>query len=531
MPPKLKSRLVVRGDLEANEIRSDSPTLSSLGQCVIFSFAACRGYALYSGDISSAYLQGAPVARKLLLSAPRGGIPGVPGDAVLRARVPIYGTRDAGRGFYKVLRAALEQSGLRALQTEPALYVLERGGETLGFCGTHVDDVLWAGGPEMDDAMEKVKAAFGFGKIERDTFRYCGKAVSRNPEGDVLIACEETLRRIDFIDVPPGRAKQPDQPCTENERTQLRSVAGSLIWCVRQNRPDLAYEVNQLQVKQAAPRVADLLAANRVLGKARADAGRTMRYRAKAFDWDAAAVYAVSDASHGGEEDMLGGALEPHRSQSGRIILLASPALAEDARAAPGESPAPFPVHFLEWSSKVLRRVCRSTLQAEAYSLTAAVESAGHVRALLAEARGPLPKGPELWDFAARAGRKLFWMTDCRSLHDTLVRTALARVLDKRLSLELCALRQDLWRDSEPGPRDPGVEDDRPPPERATDEVIWIDTQVMLSDSLTKACDTSVLLHAMAEGLWSARQPPDAAIGKQLKQAGRRALKQRDRDA
>ena len=66
-----------------------------------------------SFDVSNAYLQGVPVNRIILYKIPRGGIPeeDVPDGAVIAARVPIYGTRDAGRGFWLKLKEIVTESG------------------------------------------------------------------------------------------------------------------------------------------------------------------------------------------------------------------------------------------------------------------------------------------------------------------------------------------------------------------------------------------------------------------------------------
>ena len=77
---KLKSRLVMRGDLEEGNFRVDCPTSSQVGVHLILSFSACTGQALRSGDITSAFLQGAPIDRTLLMKVPHDGIPNVNGD-------------------------------------------------------------------------------------------------------------------------------------------------------------------------------------------------------------------------------------------------------------------------------------------------------------------------------------------------------------------------------------------------------------------------------------------------------------------
>ena len=59
-----------------------------------------------SADIKSAHLQGKQNDRIIFYRIPKGGIPeeGIGEGDVLAARVPIYGTKDAGRGFWLRLK-------------------------------------------------------------------------------------------------------------------------------------------------------------------------------------------------------------------------------------------------------------------------------------------------------------------------------------------------------------------------------------------------------------------------------------------
>ena len=55
--PMLKSRLVVKGDLEdASQMRTDSPTCSMPMLSLSLILAACRDVDLWIGDISAAFL-------------------------------------------------------------------------------------------------------------------------------------------------------------------------------------------------------------------------------------------------------------------------------------------------------------------------------------------------------------------------------------------------------------------------------------------------------------------------------------------
>ena len=48
----------------------------------------------------------------MLVRPPDDGLEGVPEGGVLIARMPVYGTRDAGRGLWRRLRAEFRKEGL-----------------------------------------------------------------------------------------------------------------------------------------------------------------------------------------------------------------------------------------------------------------------------------------------------------------------------------------------------------------------------------------------------------------------------------
>ena len=91
---------------ETDGLRTDSPAGDVDAHNVIFSWRAAHHVRIKSADISNAYLQGKEVDRIILYKIPKGGIPerDIPEGTVLAARVSIYGTQDAGRGFWLKLR-------------------------------------------------------------------------------------------------------------------------------------------------------------------------------------------------------------------------------------------------------------------------------------------------------------------------------------------------------------------------------------------------------------------------------------------
>ena len=62
------------------------------------------------------------MSRVLLLRQPRSGLPGFKPDDRLLARVPVYGTQDARRGFWKKFRRTLIAGGVRENRVLSAVY-------------------------------------------------------------------------------------------------------------------------------------------------------------------------------------------------------------------------------------------------------------------------------------------------------------------------------------------------------------------------------------------------------------------------
>ena len=129
--PEYKFRFVACGQFEsATGLRTDSPTCDVDGLNLILSLAASRGNTVRSADVRNAYFQGKKLERVLLLRPPKGGLPGEEDlqHAAIRAKAPIYGTRDAGRMFWKRLREVLIGAGMRPNKYIKALYVYEKDG-------------------------------------------------------------------------------------------------------------------------------------------------------------------------------------------------------------------------------------------------------------------------------------------------------------------------------------------------------------------------------------------------------------------
>ena len=488
--PRLKSRIVVRGDLErgADNTRTDSPTCSSLILNLTLSVAASNKWKLKGGDITASFLQGERMTRTLALRPPKGGLPGVPEGSLLLAQKPVYGTKDAPRGFWRRLHRVCLELGLRAVPYENAAYVLaDSAGKLKGVMVSHVDDLLWCGDRDMDDIMAKLQAEFKFGTLEiNDSFTYCGRLISQDA-GGIRVTCPNVACKVRPISLTAERKSNRGGKATENEVSQLRSVVGSLNWVTRVCRPDIGYQVHRLQSVMRVATVGDLIACNALLNYVKKSSDLGLCYAYDAFDYADLQIVSITDASHAADYDVAGdGRLLGHRSQSGRILGLCGSKFLET-----GEGK----IHVLAYHSNVIRRVCRSTLQAETLSMLSGYEEAEHLRAVL---DGMQHTDSDHKLIRAMDSINIHMLTDCRSLEEHLKQAGLHTVGDKRLAIDLCGLRQMIWREHGQEVGDPLYSDF--PPEQGSTKVRWVETKTMLADSLTKEMKCRQIIEVMQAG-------------------------------
>ena len=158
-----------------------------------------------------------------------------------------------------------------------------------------------------------------------------------------------------------------------------------------------------------------------------------LRFPPGFLSWDNLAVLTITDASFAGEDG--------HKSQQGRVVHFVI-----DHDGAKNDHCNTYRALIVAFSSTTIRRVCRSTLQAETYSLQNGLESGDKLRAVLAELNGCI-RSKKSWKADSREFIAHLAMTDCRSLADHLNQEILARTTDKRLGIELSAIHEGLWVD------------------------------------------------------------------------------------
>ena len=150
---------------------------------------------------------------------------------------------------------------------------------------------------------------------------------------------------------------------------------------------------------------------------------------------------------------------------------------------------------LVEWHSNTIKRVCRSTLQAETLSLLQGSEESDHLRFVIHGFTNDHPRQQDHWLAEAQDEVPVLWVTDCKSLEQHLNQSGMATVSDKRLAIDLSGLRQSTWRQHGETYGDPLISDHLP--ESGTTTIVWTSTDKMLADSLTKHMKPGSLIQLM----------------------------------
>ena len=241
-------------------------------------------------------------------------------------------------------------------------------------------------------------------------------------------------------------------------------------------------------------------------------ATRGLMFRMGVISWHLRdfVIGSISDASHADEHCERTG--EPYRSQGGRMTILATRSLVDQAECG---------FHLIACTSNTLKRVCRSTLTAETYRMELGVEAADQLRAAIADMSELLSR--KQWEIEATSAIQLVWVTDCDSSRSALVRPTMGKPTDKRLGITIASLRQAIWRRRGETVGAPMVTDTLPCSSDATDVCRWVDTDCMLADALTKQMRPEKLVAAVDTNTWSLEQPIESIVRKRDKQRQRAA--------
>lgn len=438
-----RARLVARGYEEDQSVPKDSPTLSKSSLRVILTVAASNSWTVETTDIKSAFLQGSELNRNVLIKPPK--------EAEMKGKLwklkkCLYGLKDASRQFYLKVKAILCDLGFTHSELDPGLFYFHSKGELQGIIGLHVDDFIHAGNEYFNkQIMKEVMKHFCVGKNERGHFLYTGFQINQEVNA-ILLNQEAFIRNIDIKPMEAARMRESDAPLTEEETTELRRMTGTLNWTVRATRPDLTFEMLDLSTRFKIGTVKDLKRARTVLSKLKQDPS-SIKFP-KLGNLEKCKIVCFTDAS-------LGSLNEKIDSTAGYVIFLTDERFRKCC--------------VLDWQANKIKRVCRSTLTAEALSLCDGLDAAIYFRDFVEDILN-LPSGTI----------PIYGKTDNLSTVEA-VRSTTA-VSEKRLRREIGAIKQMLHQGE-------------------VKSLSWVPGDSQLADVLTKSsANGTKLLNVLQKG-------------------------------
>ena len=329
-----KARLVARGfeDEASDKGKVDSPTCSRESLSLILSLLAMKKWKCQAIDIKTAFLQGNPLSRDVFLKPPKEF---QTEGHVWKLKKAVYGLNEASRAWYDRVINEFTKLGLTKCKYDEALFYKKDREQLQGAIAIHVDDFIYGGCPKFLGIIERMSTVFEIGTQTSAPMKFIGMNIEENEDYTINFDQKDYLKDLHTEEKKLNGDKYRN--LTQQEQREFRGMVGQLNWIASRTDPMIAFDVCQLSTKLSQATVADYRYASKVIQKA--STGNTLHFCALE---PPLFLLAYSDASYANLPD--GG------SQGGYIVFLA------DKK----EHVSP-----ITWSSRKLRRICRSTITAE----------------------------------------------------------------------------------------------------------------------------------------------------------------------
>ncbi|CAE7631963.1 RE1 [Symbiodinium sp. CCMP2592] len=490
LPVRAKARLCLQGhlcpDSQTGQVQVDSPTVERVSTMLFLHMCISYGWSQnwFIGDISNAFLQGAPLQGKeaMYMRPPKQGLKGVGPNQILKLLKPVYGRPDAPRAWYEELAKVLTQElGFSKSYIDPAVFMLRNPeGLLIGVMIIHVDDLMVChdGSQQAMDAIERLRKRFPFGTWERVADKpqgvtYCGKEICLRKDTQPYITLAQdgfVDGRLEEMDIEPSRKRCPEQYASEEERAEYRSIVGSLQWLSTQSRPDMSFETNQLQKRIADLRVFDLSRANKAVREVKENrmllTFRDLGRDAQLIVYSDAGLYSSVGAEISEQEceDILQSQKDKKLvySQKGALVGFVKRGSTEVR----GESTH---VNVLDWKSSTNRRVLESSFAGETHAALMGLGMGHFCQVLMSELRFGSDVVGSVDDDGWNDLVPMTLVTDCRSIYDTVHKDG-QHISDKASVVHAVLLRQALTTRQV----------------ACRVRLLWVPTRHQLADGLTK---------------------------------------------
>ena len=462
---KAKARLVILGyeDPNIEDIPRDSPTLQRESRSILLQICASKRWSIEAFDVKTAFLRGSRRDNRLLGVEPPEEMRrkmGLKAEEVCELRKSAYGLVNAPYLWYQELKEALLSLQFVMSPMDPCLFVLPGPqGQIHGILGIHVDDGIGCGNHVYQQTIQQLQNRFPFGAHRRKNFVFTGIQVDQQENGNIELSQREYIEKIEPITINRDRRKKGTLSVTSEEKQAMRGLIGSLQYAATNTRPDVSSRLSHLQSRINCAQVQDLHECNRLLEDSKKHS--QVKVVIKSIPIEDIRFLVYSDASFATREKQ--------QSQKGGLVM----AIHKDGMNQKVADASP-----IYWHSKKIDRVVSSTLAAETYALSSAVDILEWFRVLWQWAISP----SEAWktpETSLEKAPRAMAVVDCKSLYDVIIKNTTPQCREHRTLLEALVIKDRTKQ---------GV------------DLHWVHSAAQLADSLTKAMDTTNLRVFLSHG-------------------------------
>jgi hypothetical protein len=498
----VKGRWTLRGFKDRQQdVETFSGTAARYSTRIVSSHSTEHGYAMWSLDVSGAFLKGLTFDEINAMS--RDGLireVQLMVDAntaivlrkfkgwedfdhqihCLRVLRPIWGLKDAPRLFTLKLGKVMASTGHYATKTDNKLYMHHSAASTPQrrkicdslVCG-HLDDLKGSSKPELRTALQNAMDEI-FGKCSKHigTFTYLGVEHEQSEDlKSVYTHQTPYVMELREIPLPAHAAKRAEELSSVDLGKLTHSLLGALTW-VTQSRPEILVFVGLGQRNTKKFKMKHAILMNLCLQWIQQHPSGMLYKQHKRQT----AIYCIADSAFRAEDpdclalraDLIGSCeYGPENSEIGGIM------------------------HTFITTSKKQTRVVRNTFAAELGAMCDSVSTAIIVAGIWHEIDTGISSAAALASLAETQGfsRKIIVFTDSESVFKAVTAIEVKLPLERHLAYSVMKVRE--WLDR-------GV----------LQEIIWIDTRDMVCDSLTKgSIDRTDLMRTLNEGVWRPKHP------------------------